>query len=277
MISSVLDAAMREAYSFAIGKYFSIKTLGYFNQSKNFRNYPVNLLSAVVSSVSFPLLSRIQEDREKVGRLYAQILRCVFFVVTPLMVSLIVVAKPVFLLLFTEKWLPAVPYFQLLAIVGILTPVHAFNVNIFKIFNRTDLFLKLEIIKIALVALVLLSGYLWGIYGLLYANIVSSILGLLVNTFYSKRLINYGTKEQLSDMIPVSIFALIAYFFGSFLLLKLALMSRICALGKCFFHFSMISSNALCSLWSILFTSSIKGTFKLLTCFNLSSILSGSS
>lgn len=224
MISSVIDAAMREVYSFAIGRYFSIRTLGFFNQSKNFRNYPVNLLSSVVSSVTFPLLSQLQEDKEKVGRLYAQILRSVFFVVTPLMISLIVVAKPLFIFLFTEKWLPAVPYFQLLAVVGILTPIHAFNINIFKIFNRTDLFLKLEIVKVVLVVLALISGFFWGIYGLLYANIASSILGLFVNTYYSKHLINYGTKEQLLDMLPISIFAFIAYLGSSFFLIKIEIL-----------------------------------------------------
>lgn len=220
MISSIIDAAMREVYSFIIGKHFSIKTLGYFNQSKNFRNYPVNLLSTVVSSVTFPLLSKIQDDKEKVGRLYAKILRTMFFIVTPLIVSLIVVAEPMFLFLFTAKWLPAVPYFQLLAIAGILIPIHAFNLNVFKIFNRTDLFLKLEVIKIILVCASLAIGYFWGIFGLLYANIGSSILGLFVNTYYGKRLINYSTSDQLLDMFPVCLFAVASYFLGSYMLLK---------------------------------------------------------
>jgi len=220
MISSIMDAAMREAYSFIIGKHFSIKTLGHFNHSKSFRNYPVHLLSTVVSSVTFPLLSKIQDDKEKVGRLYAKILRSMFFILTPLMVALIVVAKPLFLLLFTEKWLPAVPYFQLLAITGILIPIHICNLNIFKIFNRTDLFLKLEVIKVLLVCVSLAIGYFWGIFGLLYANIGSSILGLFVNTYYGKKLIDYSTLDQLLDMFPIVIFASVSYFLGTYVLLQ---------------------------------------------------------
>lgn len=220
MISSIMDAAMREVYSFIIGKHFSIKTLGYFNHSKGFRNYPVNLLSTVVSSVTFPLLSKIQDDKEKVGRLYAKILRSIFFIFTPFMVALIVVAKPLFLLLFTAKWLPAVPYFQLLAISGTLIPIHVCNLNIFKIFNRTDLFLKLEVIKVILVCASLAIGYFWGVFGLLYAIIGSSILGLFVNTYYGKKLIAYGTLDQLSDMFPIVLFASVSYFLGTYVLLQ---------------------------------------------------------
>lgn len=219
MIISVIDATIREMNSLIIGRNFNISTLGYYNQSKTFRNYPINLLSTIITSVTYPLLSKIQEEKEKMQIVYSKILKIIFFSISFFMMALIVVAKPFFILVYTEKWLPAVPYFQLLSIVGVLIPVHAFNLNIFKICNRTDLFLKLGLIKVVLVITTLYIGLIYGIYGLLIAMIVSSFLGLIINTYYSKKLINYGTLEQLKDMFPVMIYGLISFIGGSYILL----------------------------------------------------------
>jgi len=134
------------------------------------------------------------------------------------MTSLIVIAKPLFILIFTEKWLSAVPYFQLLALAGVLTPIHAFNLNIFKIYNRTDLFLKLGLIKVVMVAAALSIGVLFGIYGLLYAIVCSSILGILINTYPSEKLINYSTKQQLKDLFPIVMYAILSFLSGSLVL-----------------------------------------------------------
>ena len=134
------------------------------------------------------------------------------------MFCLIVVAKPLFVLLFTEKWLPAVPYFQILAISGMLIPIHSFNINILKVYARTDLFLKLEIIKVVLTLVSITFGLLYGIYGLLITIVVTSFLALFINTYYSGKLINYSTLDQLKDMIPILLMATIAivisYFFN---------------------------------------------------------------
>lgn len=218
MLSSLLDTSMKEVYSFLIGKKFSIDTLGYFRQAKSVRNYPVNLFTTVLSKVTYPMLSKIQDDKEKTARAYSSIIKSIFFVICPAMFCLIVVAKPVFVLLLTEKWLPAVPYFQILAVSGMLIPIHSFNINILKVYARTDLFLKLEIIKVVLTLVSITFGLLYGIYGLLITIVVTSFLALFINTYYSGKLINYSTVNQLKDMIPILFMATIAitvsYFFS---------------------------------------------------------------
>jgi O-antigen/teichoic acid export membrane protein len=220
MISSLLDSIIKEAYSFVIGKKFSISTLGYFNQAKTLRNYPVNLISSVISSVTYPLLSKIQDDNKKISEAYREILRSLFFIICPVMLCLMVVAKPLFIFLFTEKWVSAAPYFQILVLSGMLTPIHSFNINIFKIYDRTDLFLKLEIVKVFMVTISILSGILFGIYGLLIAMVITSFLGLFVNTFYSGRLINYKTLDQLKDMFPILFIGAIVSALGFFLMIE---------------------------------------------------------
>lgn len=218
MLSSLLDVCMREVYSLIIGKKFSITTLGFYNQARTFRNYPIQLIGTVIAGVSYPLLSKLQSEKEKVTLLYAKIIRCVFVTVTPLMLLLVLLAEPLFELVLTKKWMSAVPYFQLLAISGILTPIHAINVNIYKVFNRTDIFLKLEVIKVALVFSLVLVAFIYGIYGLLFAMIINSVIALFINTYYGSQFIKYSTKKQLLDMLPIAFTAAISYFIGYYLL-----------------------------------------------------------
>jgi len=218
MLSSLLDVTTREVYSIIIGKFFSIKTLGYFNQAKTFRNYPIQLIGTVVSSVSYPLLSKVQTNKEKVTAIYSKIIRSVFVTITPIMLVLALVAEPLFELVLTKKWLIAVPYFQLLVISGILTPIHAINVNVFKVFNRTDIFLKLEIIKVILVLILTVIAVFYGIYSLLIAMILNSIIALFINTYYGNEFVNYSTKNQLLDMLPVVLVASVSYLSAYFLL-----------------------------------------------------------
>lgn len=203
MVSSLLDSIMKEVYSFVIGKNFSVNTLGYFSQAKALRGYPVSLISNITSKVTYPLLSRIQENKKKVSKAYSTILKSIFFVICPIMFCLMIVAKPLTLILFTEKWLPVVPYFQILVISGMLIPIHSFNINVFKIYDRTDLFLKLEIVKIVMTSISIFIGIYFGIFGLLIAMTITSFVSLFVNTFYSSKLIDYSTIDQLKDMLPI--------------------------------------------------------------------------
>ena len=207
MLSSVLNALFTEIYSVVIGKRFSVVSLGHYNRAKTYNLYPVDLLSQVVSKVSYPLLSKMKEDKEKVSALYKSILRSIFFIVAPLMLTLGVVAEPLFLFLFSEKWLPAVPYFQILTFSSILLPVHSFNLNVFKVFDRTDLYLKVALIKKVLIVVVVALGLAFGIYELLIGMVVASYIALIINTWYAEKLINYKTLHQLRDMAPTFVTA----------------------------------------------------------------------
>jgi O-antigen/teichoic acid export membrane protein len=118
-----------------------------------------------------------------------------------------VLAEPLFRFLFTEKWLPAVPYFQILCYNGILYPLHSYNLQILNIIGRSDLFLKLELIKKSLVIIMILICFQFGIYGLLIGSSVISTIAFFINNYYSGRYINYYAFEQLKDVLPIIIIA----------------------------------------------------------------------
>ena len=122
------------------------------------------------------------------------------------------IAEPLFLLVLGEKWLNAVPFFQVLTLAAMLYPVHAFNINVFKVYGRSDLFLKLELIKKVIIVIVLLIAINFGIMALVWSVVFTSFNSLLINTHYSKNIIKYSTKQQLLDMFPIFIFSGLVFF-----------------------------------------------------------------
>lgn len=216
MLSSIMNCVFTEIYSVLIGKKFSISALGYYNRARAYNIYGVDLVSSIISKVSFPLLSSIKEDIDKVSKTYRSILKSVFFLVTPIMFTLGIIAEPLFLFLFSEKWLGSVKYFQILTLSSILIPIHSFNINIFKVLSRTDLFLKIEVIKTILMTGVILIGLFYGLDEFIWAMVASSYISLFINSYYSKRLIGYNTITQLRDMLPTFSIAAFSTLLGYF-------------------------------------------------------------
>jgi O-antigen/teichoic acid export membrane protein len=135
---------------------------------------------------------------------YKKLMQQVLFWVAPSMVILAVIAEPFFRFLFTAKWLPAVPYFQILCFAGIMHPLLAYNLNILKVKGRSDLFFRLSVIKKVYATACVFGAVFWfGIYGLLYFQVLSAIIGFVANSWYSGRLINYPMKEQVKDIAPI--------------------------------------------------------------------------
>jgi O-antigen/teichoic acid export membrane protein len=173
---------------------------------------PVGSASSIITKVSFPLFASIQNDTTRLKSVYKRIMQMVIFLVAPTLVLMSVLAEPLFRFLFTDKWLPAVPYFQILCINGIMYPIHSYNLQILNVKGRSDLFLKLELVKKALMIIVIAISFQYGIYGLLYGSVVSSILCLFVNTHYSGKFINYPATQQILDLLPILLLSIIVGF-----------------------------------------------------------------
>lgn len=141
----------------------------------------------------------------------------VLFWIAPIMVFSGILAEPLFRFLLTDKWLPAVPYFQILCYVGIMYPLHSYNLNILKVKGRSDLFLRLEIIKKAMITIGLFIAVPFGVFGLLWMQVVLTSLSFLINTHYSGRLIGYAAMDQLKDILPILGLALFSGGFTYFL------------------------------------------------------------
>jgi teichuronic acid exporter len=212
MISGIIDILFTNIYAIIIGKYFIPAQVGFYNRASTLQMFPVINLSMILSKVSFPLFAKIQNDNEKLKEVYKKLMQMVTFLIAPTLIFMGVLAEPLFRFLFTEKWLPAVPYFQILCYNGILYPLHSYNLQILNVKGRSDLFLKLELIKKGLVIIMILICFQFGIYGLLIGSSVISTISFFINNYYSGRYINYNAFEQLKDVLPI---ILIAVFSGA--------------------------------------------------------------
>ena len=223
-LSGLLDTVYNDAYRIVIGKFFSPASVGYFNQAESMRLFPVNQLASVMGKVTYPLFSNIKGDIQ-LKNAYKQTMKLVFFVVVPMMMILIVTGRELFAFLFGEKWLPAVPYFQVLAFASVIKPLTTYNLNVLKVKGRSDLFLKLEVYKKIIGAIAIICALPFGIMALVVTyTIVYHIMNLL-NMIYSGRLIDYSVKEQFKDCYRIYLSGVlclgITYFIRSFLLVGL--------------------------------------------------------
>src|SRR5690606_4089777 len=142
--------------------------------------------------------------------IYKRIMQMVLFFVSPTLIILGVLGEPLFRFLYTEKWLPAVPYFQILCVGGILYPIHSYNLQILNVKGKSGLFLKLEIIKKVLLSFVILISFQYGIFGLLYGSVIVSVLSFFVNSHYSGKFIDYPAWEQIKELSPVLLLAMLS-------------------------------------------------------------------
>src|SRR5699024_2061627 len=129
------------------GKFFEASQVGFYTRAETMKNLPVQNISLALNRVTYPLFATIQDDNVRLKSVYQKLMKMVVFVIAPVMVISGVLAEPIFRFLLTEKWLPAVPYFQILCVAGILYPVHMYNVNVLTVKGRSDLLLRVTIYK----------------------------------------------------------------------------------------------------------------------------------
>lgn len=201
-LSGLLDTIYNDAYRIVIGKYFTPAQVGYFNQAEIMRRFPVNQLSAVIGKVTYPLFSNIN-DEVQLKNAYKKTMKLALFITVPMMMVLIINAEELFLILFGQKWLFAVPYFQILSFASIVSPLSKYNLNILKVKGRSDLFLKLEIIKkiVGVAAIIFVIPY--GLTALSISYVLVFYFNIFINMRYSGRLINYNIFEQLKDVSTI--------------------------------------------------------------------------
>lgn len=202
LLSGLIYTANINLFYLIIGKYFSASELGFYTRADQFKNLPSSNITGVIQRVSFPVLSSVQDDELRLKKGYRKLIKSTMFISFILMFGMAAVAKPMIIVLIGKKWLPAVPYLQLLCFVGMLFPLHALNLNILQVKGRSDLFLKLEIIKTIFLIPVVLIGILFGIDIMITGMIVTSLIAYFINSYYAGKLLNYPSLEQVRDIMP---------------------------------------------------------------------------
>lgn len=205
LISSLIDTFYNNLIFVIIGKFYSPTQLGYYTNANKFRDLAAYSISTTVQRVSYPVLSSIQDDEDRLKSGFRKIIKTSALINFPLMIGLAAIAMPLFTLVLGDKWIPAVIYFQLLCIAGMLYPIHLANLNILQVKGRSDLFLLIEIIKKALLTILILSALFFklGIIGLICATLVNSFASLYINSYFSSKEIAYSTFEQFKDLFPI--------------------------------------------------------------------------
>jgi O-antigen/teichoic acid export membrane protein len=209
LASALMDTTMKNIYPLIIGKFYTPAQLGGYSNAEKFSQFPSSNLTAILQRVSFPVLSSLQKEPERLRNNYLKFLNLSTFLIFPLMIGLLALAKPLTLLLLTEKWSGMILLLQILCLAMMWYPVHAINLNMLQVLGRSDLFLKLEIIK-QIISVGILCGTLpFGITVLCLGKVLDTWLALIINTYYSGKLMKAGFFVQMRFIFPTFLNSLV--------------------------------------------------------------------
>lgn len=208
LASAILDQTYNNIRPLLIGKVYSGADLGYYTRANQYASLPATTATGLLGGVTYPLLCKLQHDDDILREKYRLLIRLSTFVVFPLLMGLAAVAEPCIVVLITEKWLPCVLLLQILCFSLMWYPVHALNLNLLQVKGRSDLFLKLEVIKKIMGVTMLVITVPISVTAMCYGAVVTSLLCLGVNTYYTGQLIQVGFFRQMGDLLPIFLLSL---------------------------------------------------------------------
>jgi teichuronic acid exporter len=208
LLSGLISTFFQNINYLIIAKYFSAQDLGYFTRAELFKNLPSQNVSNIVTAVGYPVLAKLQGDSVRMKSVFRDMMTKTFFIVIILMVGMAVTANALILTLLGDQWLPSVPLLQMLCVVGIMLPLNTMNINILNVVGRSDLYLKLQTIVQLFVLPNIFIGVFFGIKALILGMIGISVLGYIMYSHESNKILNYPIKEQLRDVFPSLLIAI---------------------------------------------------------------------
>lgn len=211
LASSLLETAYSNITPLFVAKYYSPADLGVYNRARNYAIMPSQNVTGVIQNVTFPVLSKMQDDDESLARNYRRMLKTTAFVVFPLMMLLAGLARPLILTMITAKWEACIILLQLLCFSLMWYPIHSINLNLLQVKGRTDLFFRLEVIKKIIGLSILVVTLPLGLVVFCIGGIISSLVCLAVNTYYTGKLINVGYLKQMRDLFPTLLLSLVLF------------------------------------------------------------------
>lgn len=202
LVSSLLDTVYNNVRQLIIGKIYTKSDLAYYNNGKKYPEYLVSNINTAIDSVLLPTMSNEQNHPERVKSMTRRAIKTATFIIMPLMVGFAVCSKQLVSLILTDKWLPAVPFMQIFCISFAFYPIHTANLNAIKAMGRSDLFLKLEIIKKSIGVVTIIVAVKFGVMAMAYSMLITSFISQVVNSWPNKKLLDYSYLEQVKDMLP---------------------------------------------------------------------------
>ena len=202
MLSWLLDSVWKQMYQVVVGKFYSPATLGQYTRAKGYSDLLSSNLTTVIQRVTYPVLSTIQEDKTRMIAAYRRIIKTTMFVTATSIIFLGAISEPVIYCLIGPQWHEASIYLPLICLIGSTYPINAINLNMLEVQGRSDLLLRLEIIKKIIAVGPLCVGALIGIMQMLYVNIITTIIGFFLNSYYSGKFLGYTSWMQIKDIAP---------------------------------------------------------------------------
>jgi len=202
IVSGFVDKIYLNLSSLIVGKLYTSDTLGYFTEGRNLSSSAIDSLNVAIKSVLLPAFSKKQNDKGMIKEIMHWTLITSSFITFPLIACLIGSAVPLVETVLTDKWLPAIPFFICFSCLNALLPISSVNLQAINGIGRTDVYLKLDIIKKSCGFLIILISVSFGIYAIAIGLVISGFLETVINAYKSKQLFDYGFFEQWKDMIP---------------------------------------------------------------------------
>jgi len=205
LFAGVVASVVNNLYGLLIGRYFGMKDVGYYMQGQRITSIIAGTLSTVLQGVTYPIMTSVQDDKERLVSIYKRVVNMTAFCVFPIMVVLAMISEPFVKVVLTEKWLPSVPIIQWLCFASMLMPLNALHLNILNATGRSDLFLKADLSKLPINLIVLFLTIPYGIEMVVKGQFLTRLIAFFINAYYPGKLYGYGAKEQIKDLIPVII------------------------------------------------------------------------
>lgn len=208
LFAGLLNTVFKHIYKLVIGKYFNAATLGFYTQAQKLGELVTNNMTSLIQKVTYPLMSKVHNDKKDLKQGYVQVIKGASFVIFPVVGFMGVMAEPIVTNLLGTRWEPAAPFLQLICISGMVYHVSAINLNLLKVVGKSNLVLRLAFIKKAIVLIALVVGLQFGIWGLLVGRVIASYISLFINQYYTKLIINYQWLYQLKDILQSMLYVI---------------------------------------------------------------------
>lgn len=209
LAAGLINTIYKNIYKLVIAKYFSPEDLGFYSRAEQFKNLPSANLEQTTSRVTYPVLSSMVGDKIKLKRGYKKLIKLSFYITSFVMLLMLINSREIVLILIGEKWSKTIDYLKIICISGAFYPLHAINLNMLKALGRSDLFLRLEIIKKIMVVPVIIVAIQFGMIALIWGLVINSFAAYIINSMYSAKLLQYSTLDQLKDIAPTFLHILI--------------------------------------------------------------------
>ncbi len=207
LLAELLNTAYRNVYYLVIGKYYSAEHLGFYTRAEQFKNLPTQNITSVIQRVTYPVLATLRDEPIQLKTGYKKLIKSTMLLSFVVSIWMAAVAPTLVMALIGKQWLPASEFLTLLCFSGMFYPINVLNLNLLKVLGRSDIHLRLEVIKKALATPIIVVGIFYGIRHMLWGMIVIALAGYLLNSYYTGKFIDYPTLEQAKDVLPSFIVA----------------------------------------------------------------------